>query len=394
MIRFSPKCPDKKSGSKRRGVVKTKVLSAILNIKRKVFKPTAGDPKTFSGSELLRRQMMLYLLSLSGAAILCFMSIILFLEKEYFYGALDIGFIIFLTALYALIRTGKHIHFYCILSVLTLQLFLLYLFHSGAGDGMAFIWYYLVPLVALFLLGTKHGTILSISLIGFSILANVFSIMFQVFVQIAPEKMIRIVISYFGVLYFALAFESTRKSTQKKLERSAEELNELAIRDTLTGLYSRRYMNEIIFRIMQQLKRTGFAVAVLMVDLDYFKGYNDTYGHQAGDELLKAFSDSLVSCVRRKTDFIFRYGGEEFVLIFAPTSKQTVERMAKSIIRAANELPYIHEQSPHGRITVSLGGVYCDTTEDTDFEKLINESDDLLYQAKEAGRNRYIIKSL
>ena len=107
-----------------------------------------------------------------------------------------------------------------------------------------------------------------------------------------------------------------------------------------------------------------------------------------------AFSDSLVSCVRRKTDFVFRYGGEEFVLILAPTSKQTVERMAKSIIRAANELPYIHEQSPHGRITVSLGGVYCDTTEDTDFEKLINESDGLLYQAKEAGRNRYIIKSL
>ena len=90
-----------------------------------------------------------------------------------------------------------------------------------------------------------------------------------------------------------------------------KKLNDLAIRDTLTGLYNRRYMDEVMFRVINQCNRSGLTIAFIMADLDFFKKYNDTYGHQAGDILLETFSNMLVSLVRRQTDFVFRYGGEE-----------------------------------------------------------------------------------
>ena len=275
----------------------------------RLIKPLSPSPVSIEASENLRKQTMLSILSLLGILFLFLMSILLFVEGAYYFSTLNLILGAFLVVLFLLIRRGRRIRLYSILSITILQIFFLYLVHSGAGDQMAFVWYYLYPLIALFLLGTQTGLFLSVWMIGLSVLLNSFSGHIPTFIHIPIGKILRIFISYMGVTLFAVVFERTRLITQNKLEDTMAKLNELAIRDSLTGLYNRRYMDEVIFQMVQQCQRSGMTIGFIMADIDYFKMYNDTYGHPAGDVLLADFAKMLLSLVRRQTDFVFRYGG-------------------------------------------------------------------------------------
>ncbi len=359
---------------------------------QRVFKPAPVDAGTLEGSEILRKQVMLYILSLLGIFFLLVMSTWLYSEKSYFYVFLDLAFACFLLVLFFLVRTGKNLQLYSKISILALQLFFMFIFHTGAGNQMAFVWYYLFPLVALFLLGIRLGSILSLSMIGISALLNAASDFLPGIVPFSSQMFVRILFSYMGVFLFAFAFEKTRQTVQEKLSKMMEQLNELAIRDKLTGLYNRRYMDEIIFQILNQCSRSGLTVAFIMADLDYFKKYNDTYGHQQGDKLLEAFSNLLLSLVRRQTDFAFRYGGEEFGIFLSATSLNTAENLAESIVKETPNLPFIHAKNPSGKVTVSVGMVCVESPDKITIQELIHQADQALYQAKESGRNRFVSK--
>jgi diguanylate cyclase (GGDEF)-like protein len=166
-----------------------------------------------------------------------------------------------------------------------------------------------------------------------------------------------------------------------------ETLRSQAIRDSLTGLFNRRYMEETLDRELKRAKRTGGSVAVIMMDLDHFKLYNDTFGHNAGDEILSALG-GLVKGQVRGEDIACRYGGEEFVLIIPGAAMEVALERAELLCQAIREMHSQHQGLKP--ITLSLGVAIYPVHGETGLD-LIRAADTALYQAKRSGRNRVMV---
>ncbi len=169
-------------------------------------------------------------------------------------------------------------------------------------------------------------------------------------------------------------------------------LREMVARDGLTGIQNRRMFDQHIQRAWQQAVREEERVAVLLVDIDCFKDYNDRYGHQAGDECLRAVAISLSQCARRPMDFVARYGGEEFAVVLYEASREYVAEVLTRIQRSIAELNIPHEASRvASRLTVSIGAAFILPSSNRTHEGLIQLADEALYSAKEQGRNRVVV---
>ena len=169
-------------------------------------------------------------------------------------------------------------------------------------------------------------------------------------------------------------------------------LREMVARDGLTGIQNRRMFDQHIHRAWQQAVREKHRVAVLLVDIDCFKNYNDRYGHQAGDECLRAVAVSLSQCARRPLDFVARYGGEEFAVVLYEASREYVAEVLTRIQRSIAELNIPHEASSvAARLTVSIGAAYVLPNLSRTHVGLIQLADEALYCAKEQGRNRVVV---
>lgn len=185
-----------------------------------------------------------------------------------------------------------------------------------------------------------------------------------------------------------------------------DELEELANKDELTGMFNRRAIIHLLKEEFQKSKQFGFPLSVAMVDLDHFKRINDTYGHLAGDTVLKEITIVLRDGLRR-ADVLGRYGGEEFLCILPSTSDEggmiTAERVRERVEGLLFEVtgvdvltPIFPEEAPTGetvKITVSIGVASMDASM-TDAEHLVSAADSALYTAKEGGRNRTCSASL
>jgi diguanylate cyclase (GGDEF)-like protein len=166
-----------------------------------------------------------------------------------------------------------------------------------------------------------------------------------------------------------------------------EALRHQAIRDGLTGLFNRRFMLETLERELYRMRRKASSLAVIMLDLDHFKRFNDTFGHSAGDAVLSALGRLMLSRVR-KEDVACRYGGEEFAVILPETSLETACDRAEELRRAVHGLNLDHHGQSLGGITISLGvAVFPQHGEEPDV--LLRAADAALYQAKHAGRDRW-----
>jgi diguanylate cyclase (GGDEF)-like protein len=169
-------------------------------------------------------------------------------------------------------------------------------------------------------------------------------------------------------------------------------LRELVARDGLTGIQNRRMFDQHIQRVWQQAVREQERVAVLLADIDCFKDYNDRYGHQAGDECLRAVAVSLSQCARRPLDFVARYGGEEFAVVLYEASREYVAEVLTRIQRSIAELNIPHEASRvASRLTVSIGAAFILPSSSRTHDGLIQLADEALYSAKEQGRNRVVV---
>ena len=166
--------------------------------------------------------------------------------------------------------------------------------------------------------------------------------------------------------------------------RLRETLRSQAIRDPLTGLFNRRYLEETMERELNRVKRQGISLGVIMMDLDHFKEYNDTFGHSAGDELLSALGILLKSQIRGE-DIACRYGGEEFLLILPGASLEVALERAESLRQAVKEMHQHHQGLKP--TTLSLGVAVYPDHGDTGLQ-LIQAADAALYRAKQAGRDR------
>jgi diguanylate cyclase (GGDEF)-like protein len=169
-------------------------------------------------------------------------------------------------------------------------------------------------------------------------------------------------------------------------------LREMVARDGLTGIQNRRMFDQHIHRTWQQAVRQATRVAVLLIDIDCFKDYNDRYGHQAGDECLRAVAVSLSQCARRPMDFVARYGGEEFAVVLYEATREYVAEVLTRIQRSIAELNIPHEASRvASRLTVSIGAAFVLPSANRTHDGLIQLADEALYSAKEKGRNTVVV---
>ena len=169
------------------------------------------------------------------------------------------------------------------------------------------------------------------------------------------------------------------------------EIKKLSITDGLTGLLNRRYFEKYFNKIMFESKRDKKDVSFLMIDIDFFKEYNDTYGHQMGDDALIKISNSLKSLLHRNDDYCFRLGGEEFGIIFKINKKEEAISFANKIKNEIENLKIEHKKSKISNyLTISLG-LYCNKPKEIkNLDYIYKEADSLLYKAKEKGRNTLI----
>ncbi len=182
-------------------------------------------------------------------------------------------------------------------------------------------------------------------------------------------------------LRFGISIEQELRETQAVLER-------LAMEDALTGLPNRRQLDALLYRETARARRQRTAVAVLMMDIDHFKKYNDHYGHQAGDLCLRDVAQAIASCLKRPADAAFRYGGEEFVALLPDTDLDGACQMAATIRTAVAGLAIAHAGSDVGRVTLSIGVAAVMPITDNAGSLLLRSADEALYQAKRAGRNQ------
>ena len=178
----------------------------------------------------------------------------------------------------------------------------------------------------------------------------------------------------------------------KRHERQFIEMNQrlqdLASRDGLTDIYNRRAFETEFRRRAAQAERDGTPFALLLVDIDHFKLFNDTYGHPAGDGALRAVATALKAAVEPVSGFVARYGGEEFALLLEGVGPEEMADIARTAIAGVAGLQMPHRESRHGVVTVSIGGVRLDPAAGpVERETLLRRADEALYAAKGAGRN-------
>ncbi len=178
----------------------------------------------------------------------------------------------------------------------------------------------------------------------------------------------------------------------KALEAANRQLRDLAIVDALTGAFNRRHFNDVCLAALAGAQR-GQAVALCMLDVDHFKAYNDRYGHQAGDAVLKAVAQTLKDSLKRSTDALFRLGGEEFGVIFSATSAETALHFVGQLNAALHALALPHEGSPHKVVTASFGlAWWAAPSSALTPDVMYAASDEALYEAKRGGRDQVVMR--
>ncbi|MDX5363571.1 MAG: sensor domain-containing diguanylate cyclase [Pseudazoarcus pumilus] len=182
---------------------------------------------------------------------------------------------------------------------------------------------------------------------------------------------------------------SERKRTEEHVLQLQRELEELSFKDGLTGVANRRMFDSVFEREWASARRSGKPLSLILLDIDFFKEYNDRYGHLAGDDCLRQVATALASAALRPRDFLARFGGEEFVLVLPETDTTSAVTVAERLRSVVQQLDIPHEGSavaPH--VTISLGIGTRQPGADEDPQAFLDSVDRQMYRAKESGRNR------
>ncbi|WP_313517430.1 sensor domain-containing diguanylate cyclase [Pseudomonas sp.] len=182
---------------------------------------------------------------------------------------------------------------------------------------------------------------------------------------------------------------SERKKTEEKVLQLQKELEALSFQDGLTGLANRRLLDQTLATEWASAQRSGLPLSVILLDIDYFKQYNDHYGHIGGDDCLKRVTLALSQAASRPRDFIARFGGEEFILLLPETDEAAARQIAERCRLLIRTCRILHERSPIAPlVTVSLGGGALVPGQDDLALDFLERVDRQLYRAKQNGRDR------
>ena len=177
-----------------------------------------------------------------------------------------------------------------------------------------------------------------------------------------------------------------------ELKMKNDMLEKLSMYDALTNIRNRRFFDETFEKTFSEIKRDKKSLAVLMIDIDFFKPYNDNYGHGQGDETLRKVAKALEKTIKRASDFVARYGGEEFVILLKDINKDGVEAVANNLLNAIRELKITHEFSKiENYVTISIGASFYNSNSDVTKLELLLKADETLYNVKNSGRNNFAI---
>jgi diguanylate cyclase (GGDEF)-like protein len=208
---------------------------------------------------------------------------------------------------------------------------------------------------------------------------------YSIRVTVATDDEIGVLAKNFNTMVDRL--EEQIMNLDQKVKEKTEKLKQLAITDSLTGLYNRRYFSEMALEIFELEKRESDTLSIIMLDIDKFKRVNDTYGHQAGDEVIVQIA-VILEHMKRESDIVCRYGGEEFVLLLPKTSGEGAYVVAERIREEVAETIIDFQKEKQISFTVSLGVSEVIYEKDNHIEAVIKRADDALYKAKQSGRNR------
>ncbi|MDO9520246.1 MAG: diguanylate cyclase [Pseudohongiella sp.] len=181
---------------------------------------------------------------------------------------------------------------------------------------------------------------------------------------------------------------------EEKLQTLNRQLAELSISDSLTGLANRRHFDEVLAEEWNRSTRHAHSMAILMIDADHFKAFNDLYGHQAGDDCLQSIAAVIKARVNRPGDLAARYGGEEFSVVLSECDRDGALAVANTIHQAIETLNLQHKNSVYGHITVSIGVASTIPAPTQSAAELLKQADLALYEAKAAGRNRVTLRQV
>lgn len=183
--------------------------------------------------------------------------------------------------------------------------------------------------------------------------------------------------------------ENELRENHKKLMQANLKLKKISSQDALTGIANRYSFDEYFSQEIKRAVRTKSALSLIMIDIDYFKNFNDTYGHQAGDKCLTEVAKVLDESLGRSGDLVARYGGEEFILVLPGTDEKGAISFAESLRAKVEDLQILHSDSQVNKfVTISLGVFTCYPDQTTTAEIIIEQADKALYKAKEKGRNQ------
>jgi len=185
---------------------------------------------------------------------------------------------------------------------------------------------------------------------------------------------------------------SIRKQIEQELKDANKELKLISSRDGLTGIANRRYYDEYLATEWERMARERKPLSILMCDIDFFKKYNDAYGHLEGDLCLKSVAETIDNLCKRPADLAARYGGEEFVIVLPDTDITGAGLVAESIRNEIEKLNIEHYDSPEGHVTLSIGVSSIIPAHGGENRELVQKADEALYRAKTMGRNRVEIQ--
>ncbi|MGE4517462.1 MAG: diguanylate cyclase [Arcobacteraceae bacterium] len=191
---------------------------------------------------------------------------------------------------------------------------------------------------------------------------------------------------------FNKAIVKLRIKNHLELKLKSDLLEELSMYDGLTHIPNRRFFDEVFQSTYKEVKRENKSLAVMMIDIDFFKLYNDNYGHGKGDETLKKVAQALQMTLKRPTDLVARYGGEEFVVLLKDIGEENVKKVALNLLQAVQELQISHEYSKVEQIiTISIGVAYKTASSLINKVELLICADEALYDVKRTSRNNFHI---
>lgn len=368
---------------------------------KKIIKNFFTANMEYVDSVSYRRVIMINsMLLLSAIVFYIFTYANVFIIQEYEIALLDfVSANAALLTLYMLRRT-KNVKAAAFISIVIIILFMIIFILKNQNSHLGIIWSIFIPVMAISFNGKKIGLAFSIVFYAIMFYLAYHGIGTWNHGEWAFVDFLRFTIASSLLTYVIYSSESAHEDADAELKKVRKrELDMLenvkiqAITDGLTGMYNRRYFNEVVPKLLGIAQRDKSYVSLFILDVDYFKNYNDHYGHHKGDEVLRKIAQELINFIQRDDDFVFRIGGEEFAGIVHARNQDESAKWISEINKKILELNITHDTTRLDikKVSVSIGICTRLVTPETDITYFYKAADKALYQAKELGRNRTIV---